>query len=193
MDILSVLLQQRSRNINMIIPDVVIKETHKDELTITSHPVEGATQSGVGAMTDHAYRKPSEVIMEVGFAGGGSLLDSSLLNTQKIGVSLGVSPKETYEKLINLQRERLPFDLTTGKKSYKNMLIRSLEVTTDNTSENVLMAVITLQEVIIAETQTIKAANKEAMQRGVSTSAVQNTGTKTPTPVSHSSLRVSAR
>lgn len=193
MDMLSVLIQQRSRNISLIIPDVVLKESHTDELAITSHPIERPKESLVGAVSDHAYRKPSEVIMEVGFAGGGSLLDASTLDTRQIGVSAGVSPKETYEALIKLQRDRQPFDVTTGKRSYQNMLIRSLQVTTDNASENVLMAVITLQEVIMADIQKIQTASKDDMQLGATTSAVQNTGTKTPNPVSNPSLRVSAR
>ena len=46
-----------------------------DTLEITEHPVEKPTSSGAGFVADHAYRRPSEVVMEVGFAGGGSLLD----------------------------------------------------------------------------------------------------------------------
>ena len=53
----------------MIVPSVVISEKHTDMLEITEHPVE------VGAaVADHAYKKPSEVVMEGGFAGGGALL-----------------------------------------------------------------------------------------------------------------------
>lgn len=195
MDVLSVLFRQRSRAISFIIPDVVISEKHTDVLEITEHPVErptsasdGASASGAGFVADHAYRRPSEVVMEVGFAGGGSLLDGSLLDTTKIGLSLGTSPKEIYQQLLDLQRSRLPFDVTTGKRQYQNMLIRSLDVTTDKSSENVLMATITLREVIFTQTQTITVASKENMTQGVSTSAVQNSGTKTPAAVNQSIL-----
>lgn len=58
------------------------------------------------------------------------------------------------------------------------MLIRVLDVTTDRTSENVLMASLTLKEVPISQTQTISVANKTDMTDGVSTSPVQNTGIK---------------
>ena len=69
MDILSTLFQQQSRRIGLIVPSVVISEKHDDSLEITEHPVE------VGAaISDHAFRRPSEVVMQVGFAGGGSLL-----------------------------------------------------------------------------------------------------------------------
>lgn len=193
MDILSVLLHQRSRRIGLIIPDVVVSEKHSDSLEITEHPVEvptntGDSSSGAGFISDHAYRRPSELVMEVGFSGGGSLLDPSFLNTEAIGLSLGLSPKEVYQNLLDLQRSRQPFDVVTGKRQYQNMLIRNLDVTTDKTSENVLMATVTLREVILTRTQSISVADKGSMKDGVSTSPVMNSGVKTPKPVNSSIL-----
>jgi len=171
MDVLSVLFNQRSRKIGLIIPDVVVSEKHQDALEITEHPVE------IGApVSDHSYKRPAEVTMEMGFSGGGSLLDFA--DTSAIGISLGTSPKEIYQQILDLQASRVPFDVTTGKRQYSNMLIRAIDVTTDRTSENVLMCVLTLREVIISQTQSISVADKADMQDGVSTSSVQNTGTK---------------
>jgi hypothetical protein len=102
--------------------------------------------------------------MEVGFAGGGSLLD--FIDTSSLGLTLGLSPKETYQQILDLQTSRIPFDVVTGKRLYSNMLIRAIEVTTDRTSENVLMAVLTLREVIITQTQQIAVADKADMKEG---------------------------
>lgn len=192
MDFLSVLLQHRTRSIGIIIPDVVITEKHSDALEITEHPVEqptnaGASGEGAGYISEHAFRRPSEVVMETGFSGGGSLLDFA--DTSAIGLSLGLSPKEVYQELLNLQRDRIPFDVTTGKRIYNNMLIKTLEVTTDKNSENVLLATLTLREVIITSTQTVNVASKNNMAEGVGTSAVQNTGTKTTVPPNDSILK----
>ncbi|QUT14067.1 phage baseplate protein [Rahnella inusitata] len=171
MDVLSVLFNQRSRKIGLIIPDVVVSEKHQDALEITEHPVE------IGApVSDHAYKRPSEVTMEIGFSGGGSLLDFA--DTSALGISLGTSPKEIYQQILDLQASRVPFDVTTGKRQYSNMLIRAIDVTTDRTSENVLMCVLTLREVIISQTESITVADKADMQEGVSTASMQNTGTK---------------
>lgn len=185
MDILSALFRQQTRSIGagvgVIVPSVVVSEKHSDTLQITEHPVEiGA------AVNDHAYKQPSEVIMELGFSGGGSLLDFA--NTSTLGLSLGISPRETYQRILDLQNDRIPFDVTTGKRQYKNMLIKAIEVTTDKTSENVLMCVLTLKEVIISQTQQTTVAEKSQMTDGVSTSAVQNSGTKTPKPGNSSLL-----
>lgn len=185
MDILSTLFHQQSRKIGLIVPSVVVSEKHSDTLEITEHPVEiGA------AVADHAYKRPSEVVMEVGFAGGGSLLD--FVDTSSIGLSLGLSPQETYQELLDLQSSRIPFDVVTGKRLYSNMLIRALEVTTDKTTENVLSAVLTLREVLITQTQQITVANKSDMKDGASTSAVANSGTKTTKPPNNSLLKTVA-
>lgn len=175
MDILSTLLRLQSRKIGVIIPDVVVSEKHSDTLEITEHPVETGA-----AISDHAYTRPSEVVMEVGFAGGGSLLDfaSSLTSTSL----LGMSPRETYQKLLDLQSGRTTFDVVTGKRIYKNMLLRTIEVTTDKSTENVLSAVLTLREVIITSTQTVETANKTEMKNGVETSKTESTGLKTTVP-----------
>ncbi|EPD8657571.1 phage baseplate protein [Yersinia enterocolitica] len=182
MDILSALFRQQTRKIGLLVPSVIISEKHQDALEITEHPVE------VGAaVNDHAYKRAAEVTMEVGFAGGGSLLD--FVDTSTIGLSLGKSPEEVYQELRELQESRQPFDVITGKRKYSNMLIRGIEVTTDKTSENVLMCVLTLREVIMSQTESIKVAGKENMQEGVSTSAMQNTGTKAPAPANNSLLK----
>ncbi|HBM3271265.1 TPA: hypothetical protein LVN29_002653 [Klebsiella michiganensis] len=187
MDILSTLFQQSSRKIGVMVPSVVISEKHSDTLEITEHPVERPTSGGTGFIADHAYRRPSEVVMQIGFAGGGSLLD--LLDTRNLGLYTPLNhmgPKEVYAELLKMQQEKQLLNVTTGKRLYKNMLIRALEVTTDRTTENVLSATITLREVIITQTKSIKVADKADMKYGVETSAVVNTGTKTPIPKNES-------
>ncbi|CAK8736430.1 hypothetical protein SODG_000143 [Sodalis praecaptivus] len=181
MDILSTLFSQPSRKIGLLVPDVVMSEKHQDQLEITEHPVE------IGAeIADHAYKRPAELTMEVGFAGGGSLLD--LWDTAKIGLSLGLSPRETYQKLLELQASRQPFDVITGKRQYSNMLIRAIEVTTDKASENVLMAVLTLRELNMTRTETATVMRQANMREGTTTSSVANTGVKTTKPVENVSL-----
>lgn len=181
MDILSTLFQQQTRKIGLIVPSVVISEKHSDTLEITEHPVEAGA-----AISDHAYRRPSEVVMQVGFAGGGSLLD--LLDTTSFGLSAGLSPSEVYQNLLDLQNSRVPFIVVTGKRLYSNMLIRAMEVTTERSTENVLSAVLTLREVIITSTTTSQVAAKADMKEGANTSAVQNSGVKTPVQKNESIL-----
>ena len=181
MDILSAIFRLQSRKIGIFVPDVVVSEKHSDALEITEHPVETGAP-----INDHAYKRASEVTMECGFAGGGSLLD--LVNISGIGLGIGKSPKEIYQQLLELQESRIPFDVITGKRTYSNMLIRALEVTTERATENVLSCVLTLREVIITQTQQISVADKADMSEGISTAAVQSSGNNSPTPVNESLL-----
>ena len=176
MDILSTLFQQSTRKLaGFIIPSVVISEKHTDTLTITEHPVETGAP-----IADHAYKLPAEVIMEVGFAGGGALLDlaSNVTGTEL----LGLSPTEVYQQLLKLQEDRIPFNVVTGKRIYCNMLLKGLEVTTDSAHEHVLSATLTLREILLSYTQPIVVADKAEMKEGVTTSPVINTGTKNVKP-----------
>lgn len=179
MDILSTLLLKPTRMLgrigSFIIPSVVISEKHTDTLTITEHPVETGAP-----IADHAYKLPAEVITVVGFAGGGAVLDfaSHLTGTDL----LGLSPKEVYQQLITLQEERIPFNVVTGKRIYHNMLLKSIEVTTDAKSENVLSATLTLREILLSRTQPIAVADKTEMKEGTNTSPVINAGTKNLKP-----------
>jgi hypothetical protein len=87
--------------------------------------------------------------------------------------------KAIYQKLLKLQEDRIPFDVTTGKRSYKNMLVRSLQVTTDKTSENSLQVVATLRQVILVSTKPLtQSAPPEAQRFAGTTNPVTNFGTK---------------
>ncbi|MBS9424531.1 phage baseplate protein [Photorhabdus caribbeanensis] len=176
MDILSVMFSQQKRKIGVIVPSVVISETHTDVSNITDHPV----QQGV-TFSDHAYDNPSEVRMDLGFAGGGSLLD--IIDTTKVfdistGLSLGTSPRDIYQQLLDLRASHKPFDVVTGKRLYKNMLIKDISVTTDKTSENVLSVVLNLREIVIVETSPNKAAPADNMKNPEDTAPVVNMGAK---------------
>ncbi|WFQ80511.1 hypothetical protein PXH59_05085 [Xenorhabdus sp. SF857] len=183
MDILSTLLFQNTRKIGLIVPSVVISEKHYDTSEITEHPV----QHGA-AISDHAYDKPSEVTMEIGFAGGGgSLIDGFDMPTKVFDFDteevLGKSPKEIYQQLLELRASKEPFDVITGKRRYRNMLIRAIEVKTDKTSENVLMVTLTLREVIIVDIATVegvKVPPPERMKDPLSNGPVVDRGTVTP-------------
>ncbi|HCU0869404.1 phage baseplate protein [Morganella morganii] len=190
MDILSTLFSQNTRKIEMIVPSVVISEKHSDSSEITEHPVQVPGGGGF-TVSDHAFDRPSEVTMEIGFAGGGSLIDgfdTSSMFDISTGLKLGSSPREIYQQLLDLKAGKKPFDVITGKRDYKNMLIRAIEVTTDNTSENVLMVVLTLRQVIIVETKKTTVAPVENQAVPEATGGTEERGTVTPKPVRESFL-----
>ncbi|MGF6837069.1 hypothetical protein QF001_000936 [Paraburkholderia youngii] len=160
-----------SRSINSSIGSfslyVTIEEHHHDELVITDHPVEQGA-----AISDHAYKKPSELTMTIGWT------NSSLAS---IGTfQFGNYSSSTYKDLLALQKQRVPFDISTGKRKYRNMLIQSLDTTTDAKTENSLIVTLHCREVIIVQTTTTQLQPAGNMASPQKTAETANTGTKQP-------------
>lgn len=155
-----------------------VEETHVDELEITSHPVaQGAS------ITDHSYKKPSEVILRLAWSNSG--LDALVSNITALAETFTGDGeggfnyiKETYEKLLSIQLSRIPINVTTGKRAYKNMLIKSLTQPNNNASEHALFITVVLQEVLVARV-TSQVFKDDSVQSDASvTGAVQKAGTK---------------
>jgi hypothetical protein len=128
------------RSIGGIIAQVTIQEQEHDELTITEHPIEQGAP-----INDHAFKRPSEVQIRAGWS------------TAWAG-DVSATGGGVYSWLLGLQASLHPFDLYTGKRVYRDMMIQSLVVTTDQTSEFALMAEISCRQVIIVRTSTAKVA-----------------------------------
>lgn len=161
------------RSIGGLIPDVTVEESHVDTLTITDHPVEQGAP-----ITDHAFSQPAEVSMRCAWSSSRSLSNAIVSGTLLTGTINSVA--ELYRQLLDLQKSREPFDLVTGKRTYKNMLIKSLAQTTDKDSENALVVTIILRQVKIVTTQTAALAPSEAHASPQDTAAPSDLGTKQP-------------
>lgn len=163
------------RAIGGFIAQAVIEESHFDEMQITQHPVEnGAT------ITDHAYAMPPEVTIHCAWSNSptpGNIVGNGAVNLSGISGALSAAPAfkpgaavtDIYTALVALKDARIPFDVYTGKRSYSNMLIRSIAVRTDKQTENALVATIQCQQLFIAKTATVlvgaTAANQKAPQK----------------------------
>ena len=125
--------------------DAIFKNEHTSNLKITDFPV----QSGA-ALTDYAYMQPTILIMDIGMSDTAKPIDK----TQFTG---GDSrSKKAYEVLLELQRSRVPLQVTTRLKVYQNMLIESIVVPDDFKTQNALKATVTLREIQVATVKTIR-------------------------------------
>ena len=155
LDGLQTAIFKTSRNFGGIVAQVTIEEHHTDEMEITSHPVE------VGAsITDHAYLRPAELTVRMAWNGGG--IQANIASVQAIAAgSYGNPLQGYYNQLLALQATRKPFAIVTGKRSYKNMLISSLQTITDEKTANVLMVTARCKQIIMVETQTVSIAPRD--------------------------------
>lgn len=143
-----------------IIPDCAIEEVGRDDLQITEHPVEqGST------ISDHAFKKPREVTLRWSWSNSGHFSETFV--------------KDVYAQLLDLQAQRNPFTIYTGKSAYANMLIASLSQTTNEGSEYTLNVVAVCREVIIVTTSVVSGNSDKATQAVPSkTTGVVNKGTQ---------------
>jgi hypothetical protein len=162
-----------------IIAQATVEEQHHDELEITDHPVEQ------GAMiTDHAYKRPAEVKLKLGWSNSPSsrggllnpLIGAAAANSSVVlaganiyGIVQGVSGIQSaisgagvtqiqaiYQKLLQLQEERALFVLYTGKRVYTNMVCKSLSTESDFRSENSLPITMVCKQIILVNSQLVQ-------------------------------------
>jgi hypothetical protein len=119
-------------------PEVTIEEDADDVLEITQHPVEQGA-----AITDHAYKRPAEVRMRLGWSDKATNMSSNQL----------------YGNILDLQSSRRPFTIQTGKRAYNNMLVADLRQHTDAKFEYSLMIEITFRQILLVNTSTTKSTS----------------------------------
>lgn len=157
------LISSPSRGIGTIIPDVTVEETHRDNLQITDHPVETGA-----AISDHAFILPSEIEIRAGFSNATAQAEGYV--------------QSIYQEFLVLQASRQPFNVSTGKRQYSSMLIRSLTTATDETTETTLNITVGLRRINIVSTSGGGATAPQANPQ--QTAPTTDGGTVTPNAAS---------
>lgn len=142
----SALIRSR-RFIGAVIPDCVLEEVEVSPAHITTHPCELGSE-----ISDHMILAPKQVTMRVAWSDCTHQTDGFIFLV--------------YKTLVALQALRQPFNVSTGKKLYRNMVFESLVVTTDETSEFILSCICGLKEVIITSTSGGGGSQADAAQTG---------------------------
>lgn len=144
---------------------VTIDESATDELEITQHPVQQGAE-----ITDHAYIKPATLSIK------------AMWSNNEEPVS------DIYQKLLDLQASREPFDIVTGKRAYTNMLFKSLGVTTNAETENALSVSASFTQVFITALEVVSVPPRKNQRTPGKTGKTQQAGAKSATPDSTKSV-----
>jgi hypothetical protein len=157
---------------------VSIEEQYNDELTIVDHPVENGAQ-----ISDHAYRRPSEVILQCGWSNADykALLGASQTNFNGT-LSNPDYVNGVYSRLLALQQRCERFNVTTSRRRYSNMLIAGLAVSTDVKNRAALIVKATLREILVVDTKATTLAPRANQAQPAATSELQDQGTKQLAP-----------
>jgi hypothetical protein len=154
----------RPRAIGLLVPNVVVEENHRDELSVTEHPIERGA-----AISDHFYKRPAEVTMRAAWS-----------NSSPFGDGTENYAQFMYDQLLRLQVSGEPFNLVTGKRLYRNMMMIQLQAQTDARFEYALMATAIFREVLIVDTQATTLPPQENQALPEKTAPVIDNGTKSP-------------
>jgi len=137
--------------------DAVISESHVNEVSLTSNPVEFGAE-----ITDNAVVQPKQIniLAEVsdtplGLAALGQIVD---LVTGLFGTSTSENitrSNAAYNAVIQLQEEREPIEIQTKLKLYTNMVITKVTTVQDKDTSRIVRMSIDLQQVIITESEVV--------------------------------------
>jgi len=181
------------------LPDIVamitIEESHNDSMVITEHPVQ------VGAaITDYAYKLPANLTLKLGWSNSPNnnlllSLEQNLLATfggqagQAItniggilsaGYNLFSSQDQLegiYNQLLALQYQKAIFDIYTGKRTYKNMMLAGISTVTNSFTANSMPITLECQEVILVNTQVLTITKEQLDASHVTLAGSINKGT----------------
>lgn len=191
---------ENDASITIVQTQVTIEEVHSDEMEIADHPVEQGS-----VISDHAFARPSELVLTIGWSDSPN--NSGPLN-QLLGAAANASPllqkvigageliggiasalssgdpvsKQKYTAILKLYNDRRIFDVYTGKRVYKNMLIKSLATTTDAKTENSIILRVGMKQILMAQTQTVTVPDSSNMANPSQNASTTNYGVKYPLP-----------
>ena len=149
-----------------VIPDVVISEMHADQVSVTSHPIDTGAD-----VSDHAIMQASVVTCVFGWSDSSRAINSALDGSILQGME---TTKDVYDKLLELMKARQPLRLSTGKRTYENVVITNLKTTSTVETESAAIIEITFQEVFMAQAVTVSLS--AAKQKNASKTASKTSG-----------------
>ena len=142
-------------------------------------PGSGATPVAAGVLVNRALSQSVSSYMQATSPGAG-----------------GSPVRDVYQQLLDLQLSLQLLDVYTGKRTYKNMLIQSIIVDTDRTSENSLEVLLRCREVIVARTATVTVqqapASSQADPAATAAPVEQGLVSTVPAPATGNSQLVAA-
>ena len=138
--------------------DAVISESHTNEVSLTSNPVELDAE-----ITDHAVVQPKRlnIVAQVsdtpmGLAAFGQIVD---LVTGLFGTSTTdniTRSNAAYNAIVQLQEAREPIELQTKLKRYPDMIITNVSVQQDKNTSRIVRMSIDVQQVIITQSEIVQ-------------------------------------
>jgi hypothetical protein len=150
--------------------DAVLKLDHKRELQRTKHPIQASATSPVAAISDHAFKDPARVTLEIGMS---DAMESYAPGMWTSNASKSVS---AFQTLVSLQDARALVTLTTRLATYGNMLVESIQPTESSKTLHGLRAVVVFSQIFLAQLSASEVANSGGSSASGSNASEKNVG-----------------
>lgn len=183
-----------------LVAQVTVEEMHQDEAEITENPVE---QGAV--IADHAFVRPADVVVTAGWSNSpnnsgplNQILGAAANSNGSLQAVIGAAEliggvvnllsggqdavTQAYQSLLNTYRARALVDVYTARRIYKNMLIKSVVLTTDQKTENSMIVRITFRQILMAQTKTVTIPDSSVMANPEKNAATETGATSYPVP-----------
>lgn len=123
-------------------PDVVFEEVIEERVSISENPIEDGS-----VIADHAIIRPVSVRLDVCF---------NSMSKQ------GLTPNETYAAILDLMKQRVPFDIVTTRRMFKNMMFTRIQNTTNKNNQNTLRLTLEFDQVTLVKLQSVAVKTPKA-------------------------------
>jgi hypothetical protein len=142
--------------------DATVSATHEGSAMITRHPVERGSD-----ITDHIRREPDTVDIDIVISDTPVMYLASLRAKASVpGGNPKTRAKDAYDFLRRIKDNGQTVKVVLGLRTYRTMAIRSLSVTQDKDTSNIVRIRARFEEIIIAQTETVAAPEPVNQSRG---------------------------
>jgi hypothetical protein len=136
--------------------DASLTENFNRSAEVTTHPVEQGSDT-----TDNVRVLPQNITIN-GWVSDNPIQFAASLRTGPAPRTLAA---DAYETLNRIMDDKIPVRVVTSLKSFDDMILTNIDVTRDKDSGQILDATITLQQIIIATTETVEPPKPVKKQR----------------------------
>lgn len=132
--------------------DAVLKADHSRELRCTQHPIQTSASSPVASITDHAYREPARLVLEIGM--------SDAMQAYFPGTWSGSATKSisAYQTMVDLQKTRTLVTVSTRLDTYLNMVLEAIETSDSAKTLHGLRATLVFREINTASVTAVSSS-----------------------------------
>jgi len=136
--------------------DASLTENFNRSAEVTTHPVEQGSDT-----TDNVRVLPQNITIN-GWVSDNPIQFAASLRT---GPAPRTRVADAYETLNRIMDAKTPVRVVTSLKSFDDMILTNIDVTRDKDSGQILDATITLQQIVIATTETVEPPKPVKKQR----------------------------